>query len=223
MQSQWPWAAYCLSCGKLRRRCGRLFEVCGIPGLESETWGNRKRRSSMKRLSRFRMPRIFCGVFVAFAIAATAWAAGPCFKCKHEPVVMPVSLAMGTTVRTPEFLVKKIEYFIGIRVNRGLSFNQLSCMMGGNRRPSHCEMFHFDLVLDAEWKVLDGERIVAQGTAIGSNGDMAWSDSFMDRRVGEFVGEANKKYVVEVKFTKDGTSLDEFKPRLVVRMADSWN
>jgi hypothetical protein len=79
------------------------------------------------------------------------------------------------------------------------------------------------LVLDAEWKVLDGERIVAQGTAIGSNGDMAWSDSFMDRRVGEFVGEANKKYVVEVKFTKDGTSLDEFKPRLVVRMADSWN
>jgi len=177
----------------------------------------------MKRLSRFRMPRIFCGVFVAFAIAATAWAAGPCFKCKHEPVVMPVSLAMGTTVRTPEFLVKKIEYFIGIRVNRGLSFNQLSCMMGGNRRPSHCEMFHFDLVLDAEWKVLDGERIVAQGTAIGSNGDMAWSDSFMDRYLGQFVGEANKKYVVEVKFTKDGTSLDEFKPRLVVRMADSWN
>jgi len=52
---------------------------------------------------------------------------------------------------------------------------------------------------------------------------MAWSDSFMDRYLGEFVGEANKKYVVEVKVIKDGTPLKELNPRLVVRMADSWN
>ncbi len=154
-----------------------------------------------------------------FAIASAAWA-GPCFKCKHEPVVMPVSLAEGTTVRTPEFLVKNIEYRIGIRVNRGLPFGQLSCMMGGNMHPSHCEMFHFDEVIEAEWKVLDGEHIVAQGTAKGSNGGLGWSDSFMDRYLGEFVGEANKKYVVEVKFTKDGTPLKEFNPRLIVRMID---
>lgn len=133
---------------------------------------------------------------------------------------MPVSLAEGTTVRTPEFLVKNIEYRIGVRVNKGLPIGQLTCMIGGRLHPSHCEMFHFDLVLEAEWKVLDGEQIVAQGTARGSNGDMAWSDSFMDRYLGEFVGEANKKYVVEVKFTKDGTALDKLKPRLIVRMVD---
>ena len=160
---------------------------------------------------------VLFGVCVAFAIASTAWA-GP----KHEPVVMPVSLAVGTTVRTPEFLVKKIEYSIGIRVNRSVPFGQLSCMIGGDRHPSHCDMYHWDAVIEAEWKVWDGEHIVAQGTAGGSNGEMAWSDSFMDRYLGEFVGEANKKYVVEVKFTKDGTPLNEFNPRLIVRMFDSF-
>jgi hypothetical protein len=133
---------------------------------------------------------------------------------------MPVSLAAGTTVRTPEFLVKNIEYHIDLRVNRGLPFNQLSCMIGGKGgHPSKCAMVHWDNVIEAEWKVLDGERIIAQGTATGF-GDMAWSDSFMDRYLGVFTGEANKKYVVEVKFTKDGTPLNEFKPRLIVRMID---
>ena len=136
---------------------------------------------------------------------------------------MPVSLAVGTTVRTPEFLVKKIEYFIGIRVNRGLPTGQLSCMIGGRGAPSHCAMFHWDSVIDAEWKVLDGDHIVAQGTTGGSSGDMAWSSDVMDRYLGEFVGEANKKYVLEVKFTKDGTPLKDLNPRLIVRMADSWN
>lgn len=86
--------------------------------------------------------------------------------------------------------------------------------------PSHCGMYSWDAVIEAEWKVWDGERIVAQGTAGGSDGAMGWSDSFMDRYLGEFDGEANKKYVVEVKFTKDGTPLNEFKPRLIVRMVD---
>ena len=178
----------------------------------------------MRRSFRFYMTRIFCGVLMMLAIASTAWA-GPCSKCKHEPIVMPVSLEEGTTVRTPEFVVKNIEYHIAVRVNRGrYTFNELTCMIGGNRNPSksHCAMFHFDLVLEAEWKVLDGEHVVAQGTATGF-GDMAWSDSFMDRYLGEFTGDANKKYVVEVKFTKDGTPLKDLNPRLVVRMANSWN
>jgi hypothetical protein len=175
----------------------------------------------MRNLPGFRMLPTVCRILLVLTIASTASAA-PCFKCKHEPVFIPVSLTEGTTVRTPEFLVKKIEYFIGIRVSRGLPIGQLTCMIGGRGAPSHCAMFHWDNVIDAEWKVLDGERIVAQGTTPGY-GDMAWSDSVMDRYLGEFAGEANKKYVVEVKFTKDGTPLKELNPRLVVRMADSWN
>ena len=174
----------------------------------------------MKRLFAFRMLRTLCRTLLVLTIASTA-SAGPCFKCKHEPVVMPVSLAEGTTVRTPEFLVKKIEYFIGIRVNRGLPTGQLSCMIGGRGAPTHCAMFHWDNVIDAEWKVLDGEHIVAQGTTPGY-GDMAWSGSEMDRNLGEFTGEANKKYVVEVKFIKDGTPLKDLNPRLIVRMSDDF-
>jgi hypothetical protein len=136
---------------------------------------------------------------------------------------MPVSLSEGTTVRTPEFLVKNIEYRIGIRLKRGLPTGQLQCMIGDRLHPSHCGRFHFDLVLEAEWKVLDGDHVVAQGTARGSHGDVAYAGSFMDRYLGEFVGEANKKYVVEVKFTRNGTALDKLNPRLIVRMADSWN
>ncbi|MGA2649333.1 MAG: hypothetical protein ABSF28_02365 [Terracidiphilus sp.] len=135
---------------------------------------------------------------------------------------MPVSLAAGTTVQTPEFLVKNIEYHIELRVNRGLPIDQLSCMMGSNIYPPDCVKFHLDTVIAAEWKVWDGEHIVAQGTAKSSHGQMAWSDSFMDRYLGEFTGESNKKYIVEVKFTKDGTSLKDLNPRLVVRMQDSF-
>jgi hypothetical protein len=96
-------------------------------------------------------------------------------------------------------------------------------MIGGKGHPSHCDVYHWDNLIEAEWKVLDGGRIVAQGTTGGSSGDMAWSDSFMDRYLGEFVGEPDKKYVVEVKFIKDGTPLKVVNPRLFVRMADSWN
>ncbi len=51
---------------------------------------------------------------------------------------------------------------------------------------------------------------------------MAWSSDIMDRYLGQFDGEANKKYVVEVKFIKDGTPLNKFNPRLVVRMFDTF-
>jgi hypothetical protein len=169
------------------------------------------------------MTGIFCGLVMMLAVVSTAWA-GPCFKCKHEPVVLPISLAQGTTVRTSEFLVKNIEYHIAIRVNRGqYSFNELSCLIGGNvGHPSKCAMVHWENVIGVEWKVLDGEHIVAQGTAAdsGNSGNIAWSDNSMDRYLGVFTGEANKKYVVEVKFIKDGTSLKELNPRLVVRMVD---
>lgn len=172
----------------------------------------------VKMTSRSRTLRVVCGILLVVTVTSAAWAR-PCFRCKHEPVVMPVSLAKGTTVRTTEFLVKNIEYHIDIRVKRGLPFGQLSCMIGGKGQPSHCAMFHWDNVIDAEWKVLDGEHIVAQGTTPGY-GDMAWSSSDMDRYLGEFLGKANKKYVVEVKFTKDGTALNKLNPRLIVRMID---
>jgi hypothetical protein len=132
---------------------------------------------------------------------------------------MPVSLAVGT-VRTPEFLVTYTGYKIMVRVKRGLALGELDCMMGvtmmGN--PDHCAMFRFETVLEAEWTVSDGDQIVAQGSVHGKDDRMAVSDDTLDTYLGTFVGEANKKYVLEAKFTKDGTPLNEFKPRLIVQM-----
>jgi len=153
-----------------------------------------------------------------FALASTAGAAGPCFRCKIQPVNMPVSLAVGT-VRTPEFFVKSTNYSILIRVKRGLPLGQLECMMGITQvgGHDHCATLHDDTVLGAEWTVWDGENVVAQGTIQGKSFG-GYTDDTLDRSIGTFSGEANKRYVLEVKFTKDGSVLSEFKPRLIVQM-----
>ena len=54
-----------------------------------------------------------------------------------------------------------------------------------------------------------------QATAIWRGQTASWIDTW------ENLSErANKKYIVEVKFTKDGTLLKDLNPRLVVRMID---
>jgi hypothetical protein len=40
----------------------------------------------------------------------------------------------------------------------------------------------------------------------------------IDRVLGQFVGERNKKYVLEVKFTEDGSALNVTNPHLIVMM-----
>jgi hypothetical protein len=86
--------------------------------------------------------------------------------------------------------------------------------------PDHCTTFHFDTALGAEWTVWDGKNVVAQGNVQGKEFG-GYSNDTLDRSIGTFPGEANKKYVVEVKFTKDGTVLNEFKPRLIVQLVFS--
>jgi hypothetical protein len=173
----------------------------------------------MRRISRLQLLGIVCGVLAVFAFASTAWAAGPCFRCKIVPVNMPVSLAVGT-VRTPEFRVTDTDYKIMIRVKRGLPLPKLECMMGirMSGEPDRCPTFHLDTVLEAEWTALDGGNVVAHGVVHARDDMMAVSDVTVERYLGTFIGEANKKYVLEVKFTKDGTALGEFKPRLIVEM-----
>ncbi len=47
---------------------------------------------------------------------------------------------------------------------------------------------------------------------------MSVSDDTLDKYLGTFAGEANKHYVLELSFVKDGTRLEKFKPRLIVEM-----
>jgi acyl-homoserine lactone acylase PvdQ len=72
-----------------------------------------------------------------------------------------------------------------------------------------------DPLLQAEWTVWDGEHIVDHGS-IPNRCACKFEDKYIYKFLGSFAGEASKKYVVEVKFTKDGTPLNAVNPHLLV-------
>ena len=135
---------------------------------------------------------------------------------RNSDVDIPISLAVGT-IRTPEFPVIHEAYFIMVQAERNLPWLDQVCMMGITTGPlnlAECKKANIDWLLQANWTVLDGDRIVAQGTST-SEADARFDDH-MFKFLGMFKGEANKKYVVEVKFTKDGTPLNAANPHLIV-------
>jgi hypothetical protein len=148
--------------------------------------------------------------------------AGKCLDCRKAAADMAVSLAVGS-VRTPEFSVKHERYLIWLQAERKIPFGQMQCMMGIHlkRDPDHCEMFKFDTVLEAKWVVRDGDRIIAEGVVSGKDDQFESSDQYLSRYFGSFMGEAGRKYVLEVTFTKDGTALEGTNPHLIVMMSKS--
>ena len=72
-----------------------------------------------------------------------------------------------------------------------------------------------DPVLQADWKVWDQDHVVANGSSALSGGGKIAQDQIW-KLLGQFAGQAGKKYVVEVKFTKDGSPLNAADPRLIV-------
>lgn len=137
------------------------------------------------------------------------------FPGKYSDVYMPVSLAVGT-VRTSEFPVKVEAYDIILQAQRSLPISQMICMMGMTTNPfesKNCSSN--DPVLQTDWKVWDQDHVVASGSSELSGGGKIAKDQIW-KLLGQFAGEAGKKYVVEVKFTKDGTALNVADPRLIV-------
>src|SRR5580692_8853309 len=172
----------------------------------------------MNRVSRFLQFGIACGALAAFVTASTAWA-GRCFMCRKAAVDMPVSLAEGA-VRTPEFPVKREVYEITIQVERTLPAAELNCMIGVKRswQPDHCGMFQYETLLEADWTVWDGDHAVAHGSVHGMDDNVTSTKNLLSKEIGTFVGEKDKKFVLEVKFTKDGTPLNVTNPHLIVMM-----
>jgi hypothetical protein len=127
---------------------------------------------------------------------------------------MPVSLAAGT-VRTPEFPVKHKYYNITIESQWLLPAEELRCRMGFKVSPSdnHCKL---ESVLETDWRVLDGDRVVAHGSDKGRTTAFEADSHYLTRDIGSFQGEVKHKYVVEVTFVKDGSLLNVTKPRLIV-------
>jgi hypothetical protein len=137
------------------------------------------------------------------------------FPEKYSDIYMSVSLAIGT-VRTPEFPVRLEFYDIIIQADRSLPISQMICMMGATANPFELkECSTDDPLLRANWTVWSEGHDVAHGSSTGSGGSSV-ADDHIWKSLGGFAGEARKKYVVEVKFTKDGTPLNVANPRLIV-------
>jgi hypothetical protein len=153
---------------------------------------------------------------MGFALLGPRALAGICWDCRKPAVDMAVSLAVGT-VRTPEFPVKREPYLIIIRAEKRLPFADMNCMMGLTTGPLDSTNCDKEPLLQADWTVWDNERVVDHGSAYHRNGG-SWANDSIDKFLGHFVGEAKKKYVLEVKFTKDGSALNVTNPHLIIMM-----
>lgn len=169
----------------------------------------------MKRMSRRDLIASLGGALGVGLLGPRAWA-GICWDCRKPAVDMPVSLALGT-VRTAEFLVKHQPYLIMIRAEKLLPFEDLNCMLGlATALPGpKCNQ---EPLLQTDWTVWDNGRVVDHGTVHGRDGKGGWAQHSIDRFLGHSVGEAKKKYLLEVKFTKDGSALNVTNPHLIVMM-----
>lgn len=130
---------------------------------------------------------------------------------------MPISLAAGR-VRTPEFHVNKHSqwYDIMLQVGKPLLFLRMQCMVGVTNGPldaQYCD--RDDPVLRADWTVWENEHIVQWGSIPDGCGCI-FTKNYIFKLIGSFPLEAGKKYVVQVRFTKDGTRLNIANPRLIV-------
>jgi hypothetical protein len=169
----------------------------------------------MKWISRRDLVGILCGMLSVLLLGSTVWAGSPKpHKYRYSEIDMPVSLAVGA-VRTPEFPVIHEAYFIMIQAEKRLPFVDQRCMMGldnGTLDFKDCKKVP---LLQADWTVSDDGHIVSRGSSTGW-GPAEYTDKYLFKFLGQFLGESGKKYVVEVEFTKDGTPLNVTNPHLIV-------
>ena len=139
----------------------------------------------------------------------------PAHPYRYSIVDMPVSLAIGT-IHTSEFAPATHGYWIMIQVEKPLSFDQMRCMMGVVSGPLDLKYCTNDgPLLRADWTVLEDGQVVKSGSS-STHGDDMYTKDYIFKFLGDFPAEAGKKYVVEVKFTKDGTPLNVANPHLII-------
>jgi hypothetical protein len=143
-----------------------------------------------------------------------------CYSDKDHPyrysvVDMPVSLAVGT-VQTPEFAPPSHWFWILLQVEKPLPFMQMACMMGVTTSPLDLkDCSSDDPLIEADWKVLSDGQVVDHGSS-SSPGGAKFTKDYIFKFLGSFSTLPGKKYVLEVKFTKDGTPLNVANPHLIV-------
>jgi len=70
-------------------------------------------------------------------------------------------------------------------------------------------------LIDADWTLLSDGQVVYHGSSSGFGGAKFTKENIF-KFLGSFPALAGKKYVLEMKFTKDGTPLNVANPHLIV-------
>ncbi len=145
-----------------------------------------------------------------------------CYSDKDHPyrysmVDMPVSLAVGT-IQTPEFSPRKTAWHrIMVQVEKPLPTKEIACMMAvANDSPGSwrdCPLS--DRLLRADWTVWEDGKVATNGSSTTYAGDAYTRDNIF-KFLGDFPALSGHKYVLEVKFTKDGTALNVANPHLII-------
>jgi hypothetical protein len=139
----------------------------------------------------------------------------PAHPYRYSVVDIPVSLAVGS-VRTPEFSPPTSWYWILVQVEKPLPFNQMQCMMGVTANPFEAKnCTSDDPLLRADWTVREDGKIASSGSSTNHADDKYTKDNIF-KFLGQFPALSGHKYVLEVKFTKDGTPLNVANPHLIV-------
>jgi hypothetical protein len=165
--------------------------------------------------------KLFCVVggalymYMLFLSSGACAGSRPEHPYRYSVVDLPVSLAAGT-VRTPEFSLRTQWYWILLQVERPLPPQQMQCMMGVTTGPLNRVKCEGDNpLLRADWTVWSDGQVAESGSST-TEGDAKFTKENIFKFLGKFPAQAGKKYVLEVKFTKDGTPLNVANPHLIV-------
>jgi hypothetical protein len=144
-----------------------------------------------------------------------------CYSDKDHPyrysvVDVPVSLALGT-VRTPDFSPSSSWYWILLEVEKPLPTKQLTCMMAvaDDSPQSWKECPLGDRLLQADWTIWEDGKVASGGSST-THADGKWTRDNIFKFLGKFPALSGHKYVLEVKFSKDGIPLTVANPHLIV-------
>jgi hypothetical protein len=145
-----------------------------------------------------------------------------CYSDKDHPyrysiVDIPVSLALGS-LRTPEFSPRKTRWHrILVQIEKPFPTKQMACMMSvdDDSPMSWKECPLNDRLLRADWTVWEDGRIASNGSST-THADGIYETDHIFKFLGKFPALSGHKYVLEVKFTKDGTPLNVANPHLIV-------
>jgi hypothetical protein len=104
-----------------------------------------------------------------------------------------------------------------VEVEKPLPTQQMGCMMAvtDDSPQSWKDCPLGDRILRADWIVWEDGKMASSGLST-TDADGQYTKDNIFKFLGSFPAISGKKYVVEVKFTKDGTPLNVANPHLII-------